>query len=1350
LKKLHSIVCFLCLAGLIPIATLAQNAFATLENLNIEHGLSQTSVSYIFQDSRGIMWFGTEDGLNSYDGYQFTHFKHKAYDTTSLSASTVTRILEDPSQNLWVGTSNGINKLDLRTHKITRYPLAAAQYSGTGAAYIIDMIMDDQGKIVIATYDTVLHFDPITGNYQIKNEMSQRAPSALRKNNSLLLISSDRVWLGHERGISVYDLHKNSGVPLTGKLAQAIEGKRVFKLKMDQQNKVWVSTSEGLLRYDPETETIQHYPLDPAPELSKYGVIDLIQDRNGYFWLGTYHNVPYVLRPGDGTFRPLKVSNEIGAFHSIPSIFEDDSGIIWIGGFQGVHKFDPNRWKFQHFKESEIVDGLKDVLSIRSFTEKPDGTILIASSGEGLHRFDPRTKRLTDLNHLYGQLHPRYKENIKSILWDSHDYLWIGLWHEGLLRINQSTGETEFFGDDLLPSLSVRYLIEDRTGGVWVATFGGLLRFETETGQMNLYQASEDSLGLTDSGVQVLFSDSRGDLWAGTTKGGLNKFNFSRGTFEKYFYHPGDTSGISYNYITSFAETPSGTLWIGTYGGGLNKLHLPTGKITHYNTSSGLPNDVVYGLLTDPHGQLWISSNAGITLFNPLTEGFRNYDVQDGLQSNEFNSGSYFRSSSGQLFFGGVNGFNAFYADSITDNQHTPKLLFTDFLIHNRSMAPGPESPLMSTISHTDKIVLSHHQAVFSFQFAALNYTDPLKNQYAYQLEGFDEEWQYLGTRNFITFTNIDPGNYTLKIKGSNNDGIWNDSGLIMEIVILPPWWQSPWAYILYGALIVAGLVFWRKTVINRERLKSQYQLEHLKLEKAREMDRLKSTFFENISHEFRTPLTLIQGPLESIFRKGVPKELAAPYQVMINNSRRLHELIDQLMDLSKLEAGKMDLQAKYSDLVPMVSSVFKMFSTQNADPNINMELDIQCKSLWTFFDSDKMQKILYNLISNACKFTKEGTVKLELSESPGWARIMICDTGPGIPSHLQEKIFDRFYQTSSRDSIHQGTGIGLALTKELIDLHQGRITLESQEQKGSCFTIYLPLKQPAVTKPLAQKPPSSPNYELPQFPVAVEHWSNSHGDHQFKVLVVEDQKELRGFLKNILSEHYEVTVARHGLEGWEKALEAVPDIIISDIRMPGMDGFALCQKLKQDRRTSHIPVILLTAKSSKTNKLKGLEIGADDYLTKPFDEDELMALLRNRIAQRETLRQQFSHSLYLEPAKLALTPLDQQFLQQALQVMESNMDNPEFRVEAFYREMGMSRTQMHRKLKALTDQSTSEFMRSIRLKRAAQLLKENHGNVSEVSDAVGFNRVSTFIREFRKIYKVTPLQYRKEHFIQP
>ena len=1354
IKNACPLVLSLFLGWFSPLVLMGQTSFAHLENLNIEDGLSQNSVTCILQDSRGLMWFGTEDGLNSYDGYSFKHFKHKPYDTLSLGASIVSCIVEDSSQNLWIGTTNGLSKLNLKDHSIARFPLPNAIYSGLGTTIIHDMILGGNGNLIAATYDGILDFQMGSGDYKIFKPQPHQSHPLGQHNRTLLKYSQHEVWVGSNHGVIVYNQKNHTVEPLKGPLAQHLAGQVVYKLMKDRQQQVWISTGKGLFRYDPETEALRQFRLDPQPELNRFGIIDIFQDSNGYYWVGSYQNIPYVLKPGDDTFRPLKVLNNIGSSHSIPSIYEDDSGIIWLGSYTGVFKFDPNRWKFQHFKESHTAANNFEVIpGVRGFAENEHGNILVVSSGAGIHQFDPQKKQLNQLTDYFAKFIPDFNINIKCVLWDSHGYLWIGLWHQGLYRINLQTKEYQYYqagnSQSTIRNSSVRSLLEDPDGDIWIATYGGLHRYRHQTDEFQIFLESEDDQGLTDAGVQVLFLDSQNYLWAGTTRGGLNKFDFETNTFQKFSYQAADSSGISYNYITSFAETPKGILWIGTYGGGLNRFDMERGLFRHYNTSHGLPNDVIYGLLNDPHGNLWISSNAGLTLFNAQSESFRNYDVNDGLQSNEFNSGSYFRSSSGQLFFGGINGFNAFYADSITDNRHTPKMLFTDFQVHNRSLQPGPDSPLKATISHTDHIELNHDQAVFSFQFAALNYTDPLKNQYAYQLVGFDDDWQYLGTRNFITFTNIDPGAYTLRVKGSNNDGIWNEEGLTMTIKILPPWWLSNWAYVLYGCLIAAALVFWRSTVVNRERLKAQYQLEHLKLEKAQEMDRVKSTFFENISHEFRTPLTLIQGPLESIFKKGVPKELQAPYQVMINNSRRLHELIDQLMDLSKLEAGKMKLSTRYLDLVPLVKAVFDMFDNQDESGHITMELDIRCQSLWLWYDQDKIQKILYNLISNACKFTEQGTIRVSLELVKDQALIEVCDTGPGIPIALQEKIFERFYQTSSGEAAQQGTGIGLALTKELVDLHGGEISVRSAEGQGACFSICLPVTAgPGAVETSENEPMETQHRSWLQR--EVEHWDTAEESNgHFKVLIVEDQPELRGFLKNILSEYYQVVTAENGLEGWNQALNEIPDLIISDIRMPEMDGFTLCQKLKEDRRTSHIPVVLLTAKSSKPNKIKGLEIGADDYLIKPFDEDELIALLKNRLRQRELLRKQFSRSIYLEPAKLALTSTDETFLKQALQVMEQNMDNPDFKVEAFTKEMGMSRTQMHRKLKALTDQNTTAFMRSIRLKRAAQLLKENHGNVSEVSDTVGFNRVSTFIKEFRKVYQITPLQYRKEHLLQ-
>ncbi|MFQ5797448.1 MAG: ATP-binding protein, partial [Bacteroidota bacterium] len=779
---------------------------------------------------------------------------------------------------------------------------------------------------------------------------------------------------------------------------------------------------------------------------------------------------------------------------------------------------------------------------------------------------------------------------------------------------------------------------------------------------------------------------------------------------------------------------------------------------------------------------------------------FKNYYVQDGLQSNEFNLGAYHKSRSGEMFFGGINGFNSFYPDSIKDNPHIPPLVITGFQIFNESVkiSPQGETPLQKHISVTDEIVLSHKDNVFSFEFAALDYNAPEKNQNAYMMEGFDEDWIYSGTRRFATYTNLDPGEYVFRVRGSNNDGIWNEEGTSVRIIITPPWWQTWWAYTVYVILIVAVLYGIRRFEVNRERLAHDLKLQRFEAEKLREFDQMKSRFFANISHEFRTPLTLILGPLKKLTSGDSQGDAKEQFRMMLRNGQRLLRLINQLLDFSKLEAGRMSLQARPENIVRLLKSIVSQFASLAERERITLRFVAPHQMITVYLDRDKLEKIMYNLLSNAVKFTpKGGKVSVSVDRSPltkvtkggkegevEFVEITVADTGIGIPPDCIDKIFDRFYQV---DSTHrrepapldksspteralfdkayptgqEGTGIGLALTKELVELHSGEIHVCSQPGRGSTFIVRLPLGKEQLKKaeiaaetPEAEVVKDSVDYDL--IPIEEYETPDAESYHTKEeetpsddrapiVLVVEDSHDMRGFIREILGKAYRVREAGDGVEGFERAVEIIPDLIISDVMMPRMDGFELCHKLKTDERTSHIPVILLTARASGESKVKGLETGADDYLTKPFDARELQIRVKNLIEERRKLRERFSREVTLQPRDIAVSSMDEQFLKRVMDVIEQRMSDPDFSTDTFTKKVGMSRMQLHRKLRALTDHSTGEFIRTMRLKRAAQLLKQHSGTVSEIAYEVGFNNLSYFARCFRDLFGQLPSDYASE-----
>jgi signal transduction histidine kinase/DNA-binding response OmpR family regulator len=736
-----------------------------------------------------------------------------------------------------------------------------------------------------------------------------------------------------------------------------------------------------------------------------------------------------------------------------------------------------------------------------------------------------------------------------------------------------------------------------------------------------------------------------------------------------------------------------------------------------------------------------------------------------------------------------------FHPDSIKDNPYIPPVVITSFKRYNTDEAEGIAIEEKG-ISQKKEIELSYKNNILTFEFAALSYCKTFKNQYAYKLEGYSDKWIQLGTERRINFTNLDPDTYTLRVKGSNNDGVWNEKGTSLKIIITPPWWKTWWAYTLYTVLFMSLLYGLRRYELNRIRLKNQVKIEHMEAEKMKEVDHLKSRFFANISHEFRTPLTLILGPLENLLQNAVPEKLKEQYEIMQRNGRRLLQLINQLLDLAKLEAGSMALRAKPENIVHLLKLIIASFQSLAERKRVALRFHAQDDSASSsefeippvYVDRDKFEKIISNLLANAVKFTPEGgevSVQLSVISKPSphdqlptdhCLLITVKDTGIGIPANELDKIFDRFYQVDRHRHEYQGTGIGLALTKELVKLHGGEIYAQSEVDKGSTFVVRLRLGKAHLKLENIVEDSDQSSAISDQLSVTSEAKGEERGneerqategphpatidtqqaasrseaelpslrdDEQPILLIVEDNADMRKYLREILEQDYRLMEAGDGEEGLRQASAAVPDLIVSDVMMPKMDGFEFCHRIKTKELTSHIPVILLTARAAREDKLEGLDTGVDDYVTKPFDADELRARVRNLIEQRRRLRERFSREITLQPKDIAITTYDERFLSRAMEIVEKHISNPDFSTETFAKQMGVSRMQLNRKLRALTDQATGEFVRSMRLKRAAQLLANKGGTtIVEIAYEVGFSSPAYFAKCFREQFGLSPSEY--------
>jgi signal transduction histidine kinase/ligand-binding sensor domain-containing protein/DNA-binding response OmpR family regulator len=1414
-RSVLSVVLFFCAT---PHA-ITQPLKLKLEQISVAQGLSSGQVLFILQDSRGFLWFATDDGLNRYDGYEFTVYRPAPSDSSSLSSEWINALYEDKYGDLWINAASRLHRFDRMSGKIVRC-LAGdwvtfmcedkSQDSSTGAMWFGS---DGQGlhrfnraKGTFTTY----RYDP-TGQNSIS---SDSVLSVLVDHSGILWIgtanglnSLDRarqhfsyykqgpschvndvyedpdtsvglLWVCAEDGLYSYDRLSGSFSRyrnLLGDFARR-EDNDVRAVYADSKGRLWVGMKGGIGRFDRSSRRFTSYQNDIS--LAPWGHVDkawfIQEDWTGSIWMA-----------GDGLKKYDEAKNlwreMLYPQYYTESLEKDRSGTMWLGTMSGgLFKIDRAEKQFAYYTNQPGDSTSMNTLVVNGICQDALGMVWVGTPF-GLDMLDPASGIFR--HNMHHPQSPRNSGNPVSnaatkILEDSKGKLWVGTYLGGVEEYDREKQRFVQHAHDpenprSLAENGVSALYEDKHGRLWVGGDHGTL--EEYIPESKAFRQYSPNYRAVDWGpILAIFEDSRGLLWFGGLGCGLNSYDRTTERFAHYQNDPSPVTGagsLSNTSVCAIFEDHQGTLWIGTRVG-LDKFDRATGTFTAFTVRDGLANDNIAGILEDEHGRLWLGTAKGISRFDPRTAIFRNYDASDGVKFGQCITG--YKSKKGEIYFGGTNGFVRFHPDSIRDNPYVPPLAFTSFKIFDELV------PLDTVISEKKVILLSYAENVFSFEFAALNYTHPGKNQYAYRLEPFERDWVNCGPRRYASYTNLSSGTYAFHVKASNNDGVWNEEGISITLIITPPWWETTWAYMGYALIGILLLYSSRRYEMNRLRLKHQVELRDVETKKLKQVDEMRSRFFANISHEFRTPLTLILGPIEKLRSKFTDEEGLHDLGMMKRNAHQLLRLINQLLDLSKLEAGGMKLHASRANIVPVVKGIANSFESLAVLRRIDLHLSCEQDEIQVYFDKGKLDQILMNLLSNAFKFTPDGgKVKVAMRQAPsptspisrsagdslkggdrekvGWwgevVEITISDTGIGIPADKVSHVFDRFYQVDDSTTREQGgTGIGLALVRELVELHHGTIRVTSQPGVDTEFIVSLPLGKEHLK--YAEIVDWTGNEEIEEpVPEAIAEGSGSvpeprtlldHDVHQYLVLIVEDNAEVRKYIRDNLPSSYSVIEASDGAEGINKARETIPELIISDVMMPKKDGYELCRTLKNDEKTSHIPIILLTAKAASENKIEGLETGADDYLIKPFEPKELVARVKNLIDLRRRLRERFKAAVPLKPGEVAVTSIDDAFLKKVMGIVEERLGNEAFSVEDLAGEAGMSRSQLHRKMTALTGQSPSDFIRYMRLHRAMELLKKNAGTVSEIAYTVGFSGVSYFTKCFREQFQLLPSEVKR------
>lgn len=1365
------------------------------EHFSVRHGLRGSEVASVLQDQDGFIWLGTSGGLSRYDGYNITTYTPDPDDPYSLNHNWVLDLHQTRAGALWVGTGRGLCRLDKANQTFACYEHDPNDPQSIGPGWVTTIYEDRDSTLWIGTRDGGLNrFDPATETFT--RYTHDPGTQGGLSHNWVTFIDGDptgMLWIGtHGGGLNRFDPETETFTHYTHvpNVPASLSNDEVRTVLVDQAGKVWVGTSRGLNRFDPATETFTRYldnPGDPT-SLSDDVVHYLYEDRAGTLWIGTRDGGLNRFDPATEAFThykhdprdPTSLSS-----NTIFSIYEDRQGVLWIGTADGgVNRLDPTTSAFTHVVREPGDPNSLSNNHVRALFAGREGMLWIGTRGGGLNRFDPATGQYTHYTPDPRGSNSLSDNEVEALYQDRKGTLWIGTQDGGLDRFDPATETFTHYRHEegnpaSLASNEVRALYRDREGELWVGTADGLSRYEPSTKTFTNYTRDGDDLGgLISEAVYTITEDQEENLWIGT-EGGLCRFDDATDAFTCYKYDPKNAGSLSYGWVTSLYEDQQGILWIGTYGGGLNRFDPRSERFTHFTErNSALPDNVVYCILGDPAGRLWMSTNRGLSRFDPVQESFKTYDTSDGLQSEEFSRGACHQGPEGRLYFGGINGFNAFYPGEISDNPHPPNVALTDFKLFNQSVEPGSDAPLQKPIDETTDITLSHWQDDVSFDYVGLHFSNPAKNRYAYMLEPYDETWREVGPQRRATYTNLDPGEYVFRVKAANSDGVWNEEGTLMRVRILPPWWRTWWAYIVYGLLLIGGVFvvdrIQRRRLIERERNRAEVREAEIRAEtaelqaeiaeehaqKLEALDEAKSRFVANVSHEFRTPLTLLLGPIQDALSGRVDELSRFQLAAMQRNAERLLGLINQLLDLARVETGSMQLHREPVDLVALLRNVTIAFAARAERERITLSFRAEMERLPAFIDPDKVEKVVFNLLSNAFKFTPSGQkvrIQLRSREGPSvtQAEMIVKDTGQGIPPEKLDHIFDRFFQGDDASSGgYAGTGIGLALAKEFVELHDGQIEAESEQGFGTTFTVRVPLEQDRIA---SENVPLAPDEEQVEGASGAEGGTEAGrtltddpepiGDTDAEptgacVLIVEDNPDVRSYVRGLLTPRYRVVEARDGDEGFVAAQAHRPDLVIADVMMPRRSGFDLCQDLKSDEELNHIPVVLLTAKADQESRREGFETGADAYLSKPFDAEELLLRVENLIELRRQLRTRYSDIVVVRPTEVEVSSREAAFLERVREVVEEHLDDPGFGVERLAGEVNLSPRQLQRRLRDTTDLSAAAFMRKMRLERAAQLLEQDAGMVSQIAYQIGYQNADAFSRVFREVYGVPPSEY--------
>lgn len=1319
--------------------------------LGIEQGLSNNAVRCVFQDHQGFMWFGTYDGLNRYDGKVFKVFRNRFNDSTSLVNNWVFTIGEDVHRKLWIGTRQGINIYDNISGEFSsvRYQVAGTARLEQVTAVVRDIKKDAKGNMLIGTERLGMLFFPAGTTTAVQlplNIYGQRLTSY--DVGSIELADDGAIWC-FVQGRGLCRLNNNESV------VNLVNGTFLTAdcMKADG-DRLWIGTSNGLLQYSAAANQYLASFTEENGSLSYNKVSGLYLDKWRRLWIATNGGGINIIHTEDGTpvmHIPAGNNNNTLASGSVSAIYEDTEGRKWIGTLRGgINIIDPKKDRVQSVLHDPLNSNSLVSNFIFAFCEQNDGSLWVGTDGGGLSRWERKTSRFTNFVHQQGKPASLSDNFVTNVQCDDEQHIWVSTFWGGINRFDNRTGTFRHYSlvHDISQkeSKTVYLLYKDSRNRLWAGTFG---RGPQTNGALYLYDRALDTFKLADDQLSDLFTmaeDRSGQLWAGNLRS-LIKID------------PQQHRDVFYTLdkpVRAIHEDSRGRFWIGTEGGGLVLFDRMQGKILErYTAAEGLCNNAVLNILEDDAGNLWISTFYGISRFDPDRKVCTNFYQGDGLSSNQFNYNAALRLQSGELMFGGIKGLNIFRPSNMLASGEKLKMLFTD--IHINNMLLGQRRDLVAEQRGDDirKIRVPYGEAVFTFDFTALDYSTPDKISYAYYMEGWDKNWNYAGNNRSATYTHLAAGHYTFRVKSTDAAGQWTDNEISIEIVVLPPWYASWWAYLLYLFIIMLLVALYVNYSAKQRQLRYEVALANMNTEKERELNEKKIAFFTNVSHEFRTPLTLIINPVKDLLSETAStmkhrQELTTIYR----NARRLLRLLDQLLLFRRADSDLEKLKPARFNFTELCRDVFRSFEWQAQSAGQPYSFDGDAEDTWMTGDREKLEIVLFNLLSNAFKYTPSGgSIAMTLHHANDVITVTIADTGCGIPEGTGRHIFERFYRaTGSTAAERPGFGIGLYLVKKFVELHGGNVGFTQQEGGGTVFTVEVPcLVEPPAQQVPENIPVSTTSFlnEIAETEIAVippeeadEAPVNTLITSRQTMLIVDDDTQIRQYISGIFRPAFNIEEASDGKEGLEKAMALLPDVVISDIRMETMSGLELCKEIKQHTLLNHIPVILLTGLPAEEGKLASAEAGSDYYITKPFEKELLTATVNSVLQTRDNLRNYFLNEVTLRKNDSKVSGQYKQFVEKCIAIVEANLDNDEFTIKVLAREIGMSYSSVYKKIRLISGESLRGFVRFIRLRKAAELMINTSLNVNEIGFQVGINDVKYFRVQFNKVFGMNPSEY--------